>query len=354
MDEFGEYTEKSTGIYNVACNDSLLILARRAKDKHLLEYVKRNLDLLPAYIEPDDTLFTLKSTRQDSGMQYYPSRYWANFLEYGWLSKDEKYRSYGVQLMEDGARRGKAESRNMLTRILLHSEIVENLPQGKSLERSETYFNPQFGLYRKNQLSQSTSLSSGATRFFKFQKGANSVIARITATFFGRRGRFIPERLEDQGSGKIRLAQSIEWGYVRPFDEKQADPSWSRMDHQSRDRAYMQQMGITSDVSISDSVELLIDMRGPEGMLYRIELIFPPVGRLETDSTSLVATAGAGVIQKSRECAYRLGQDVITVTGCFSEHLNGPALRGGEAQEADAFTVYCTGFAPDSRTLVFS
>ena len=64
-DENGEFTERSSGIYNATNDHALIILSQETGRVDFLEYVKRNLDMMFTYIEPDGTVFTANSTRQD-------------------------------------------------------------------------------------------------------------------------------------------------------------------------------------------------------------------------------------------------------------------------------------------------
>ena len=79
-DEEGEYTERSVAIYDIACDQSLLIILREMDMPALIEPVLRNLEKLPYYIEPDGTIATLNSRRQDFGKNLYAYPYLLNCL----------------------------------------------------------------------------------------------------------------------------------------------------------------------------------------------------------------------------------------------------------------------------------
>ena len=64
-DEDGEYAERSTGNYNAVVNNAMMALFRETGDESYLGYVRRNLGMMLYYIDPDDTIFTENSTRQD-------------------------------------------------------------------------------------------------------------------------------------------------------------------------------------------------------------------------------------------------------------------------------------------------
>ncbi len=66
----GEYAERSTGGYNCVVNDAMINLYEMTKNKEYLSYPERNLHMMELYFEPDGTIFTQNSTRQDRGKRY--------------------------------------------------------------------------------------------------------------------------------------------------------------------------------------------------------------------------------------------------------------------------------------------
>ncbi len=68
----GEYTERSTGIYNAVCNRSLRFMADGLDRPDLLDHVRRNLDLMAHLFHHDGTVVTSISNRQDRGQRVVP------------------------------------------------------------------------------------------------------------------------------------------------------------------------------------------------------------------------------------------------------------------------------------------
>ena len=68
----GEYTERSTGVYNAVCNRSLRIAATALDRPELLDPVRKNLDLSYHLLHADGTVVTSVSQRQDRGTQTIP------------------------------------------------------------------------------------------------------------------------------------------------------------------------------------------------------------------------------------------------------------------------------------------
>ena len=68
----GEYTERSTGVYNAVCNRSLRIAAEALDRPELLDPVRKNLDLSYHLLHADGTVVTSVSRRQDRGQRAIP------------------------------------------------------------------------------------------------------------------------------------------------------------------------------------------------------------------------------------------------------------------------------------------
>ncbi|MDP6038616.1 MAG: hypothetical protein QGG64_08710, partial [Candidatus Latescibacteria bacterium] len=69
----GEYTERSTGVYNAICNRSLRLAAEMLDRSELLEPVRQNLDTSYHLLHADGSVVTSLSRRQDRGTRVVPS-----------------------------------------------------------------------------------------------------------------------------------------------------------------------------------------------------------------------------------------------------------------------------------------
>ena len=64
-DEDGEYAERSTGNYNAVVNNAMFAIGQETGEELYYDYARKNLKMMLLYIDPDDTIFTQNSSRQD-------------------------------------------------------------------------------------------------------------------------------------------------------------------------------------------------------------------------------------------------------------------------------------------------
>ncbi len=78
---------RSTGNYNAVVNNAMMAMYQETGDEAFLGYVERNLSMMLTYMDPDDTIFTQNSTRQDQGKLEYADKY---FYQYLYMCSREK------------------------------------------------------------------------------------------------------------------------------------------------------------------------------------------------------------------------------------------------------------------------
>lgn len=351
--EDGEYTERSVGIYNVVNNRSLQIMADELGRPELLAHVRRNLDMVQRYLEPDGSLYTDNSRRQDMGKASYPASYYENYLLMAHATGEPVYAGMAEALLgmaEEGKITGDSIDRT-LTLYLLRPELREReLP---SVPPSPSYrlWNPRSGVARFCEGGVSLSLLRAAGGFLKLQAGGLSATVRVAATFYGSRGPFHPQTLERDGDWAV-LRSRDRWGYVRPFREPPPTSDWDGMPHEKREQANMQDHVVEARARFTgDGVELRLASQGVPGVLFKLELLLSPGGWLETEGLRMPAAAGAWAALKGPEAVYTLGADRIAVRGGFAQHNSTVQMRGSEPQDMHCFTLCCTGYTPMDRTV---
>lgn len=353
--DLGEYTERSTGIYNVVNNRSLLIMADLYDRPELAEPVARNLHMVLNYLEPGGTLFTGASRRQDRGGTSYPISYYSNYLAMAHRTGEPMYAGV-ADMIADQVKQGRRSGDglgSMLTQYLLREDWRENDVAGTPPSRSYEFHNPSSGVVRLRHEEFSVTLNGQDTRFLHVRAGELAITARIASTFYGDRGRFTPQSLEKEGE-TWTLAEHKRWGFKRPFPEPSPTSDWDQMPHEQREEVQMRDLDFTVGVRwlpTEQAIEVHLQTTGLEGVLYKLELLLSADGQLETDVLRLPCAAGQSAVLCDGDAVYRCGRDAIRIGGGFGVHNSTAAMRGSEAPDTSAFTLYFTAVTPVDRVV---
>ena len=361
-DEEGEYTERSAAIYDIAVNESLITAAEELGSPELLEHVKRNIKKNFAFLEPDGTICTINSTRQDYSTRYFPLRhYWgALYLAHKFNDPFFAYLAEELlKLMESMSQSlagylftgGKEDVHNPIIQYLLKPELEKDIKTEKPEWNGEWYFEKN-GVVRWRKDNKSLTLVLGREVFLKYQAGKNALHMKIGTCFFGK-GYFVPGKIYRYKDG-FRLEEEKEAGYVRPLGKKPENADWKDLSLSGRDKVLQQKQKITVDVVLKDKISLKVKIQGVEKVPLKIEMMLFAGGRLDTGSIFFEGNAGTHAILKKGTAAYTLGRDVITIEGGAFSHWFTSNMRGTAPASKDGFTLYLTGFTPFEHEIFLS
>ncbi|MFO7636710.1 MAG: hypothetical protein R6W96_05345 [Clostridia bacterium] len=356
----GEYSERSTGIYNVVNNKGLLVVAEELGRWELLEHVERNLYMMFTYLEPDDTILTINSRRQDFGKELYPFAYYENYLMAAHYLGNAHFAHLADYFLDMTNRYVKDKSPLSILRFpkplalyMLNDKIRETELEKTAFDMENyEHFYRESGIVRIRKGNISTTVLANNDVFFKLQNGNLSVFARFAASFFGNYGRFIPESIEKTGNG-YRLHYHSDRGYVRPLGKPGNVIKDGRINTEGRDFTHMQEYDVTMDITpVEDGADIHISSKGVENLPCKLELIFPPDGYFDSEQAQFKASQGQHVMLKYGSFEYTRDDDVLRVEGAFGGNTAyHHDLRGSLPQESNAFTVYFTDFSPTEKSV---
>ena len=100
QDEDGEFTEHSGGVYNIICDRAFIILGFVSRKSGFYDIVQKNLHMVFRYIEPDLTINTLNSSRQDAGTSPDWRKYYDLYLFMALQTGDPEFRFVADCMLE--------------------------------------------------------------------------------------------------------------------------------------------------------------------------------------------------------------------------------------------------------------
>ena len=154
-DEDGEYAERSTGNYNAVVNNAMMAMYQETGNEAFLGYVERNLSMMLTYMDPDDTIFTQNSTRQDQGKLEYADKYFYQYLYMCSRERNPAFDGAAHKIIKDNMERGDLAP-DCLHIVMNHDEMMGyHFEEYGFLEEYRKFFrhagvlrvNPVSGLY---------------------------------------------------------------------------------------------------------------------------------------------------------------------------------------------------------------
>ncbi|MBQ0126166.1 MAG: hypothetical protein KBS59_07600, partial [Clostridiales bacterium] len=362
-DEYGEYTERSAGMYNVVCDRSFIQLAHTMNDKKFLEYPIRNMRLMRSFFEPDGTICTLNSVRQDRGTKVYWDTYNVVFMVLAYETGDPEFAYYANKWLNermcDAQRSEKPYGYTdpYLMYWFLINEDWQNKAdkiEAKLPDRDIDVYLPESGMariYKKG--SALTVCRTNTPGFLKFQIGSKYLLARFAGSFFGNpHSQFRPKIMEKTETG-FRLVSNEEAGYRSQFDEAPETSVWRHMDHSKRHIINVQNFDTVIDVTPKDDgFALDISFDGASRIPVKLELLIAPDCKVMTDSVNFMARSGDYVYFKNGKMTVRYQDGVaFELTGGSYKLFGSENMRGADPRPHDNFTVCINSQTPGTMHL---
>lgn len=352
----GEFAERSSGNYNQVNDDQMIRLYLATGDKGYLEAARSNLQMMYAYIEPDGSIFTNNSTRQDLGCKLYSWSYFKLYLMVGHFLHDDSITGMAAWILQDTkARNGKLPADfETLGWLLLYPQMLESLHNQLPSPPIERYRK----LFRDSDIARaragrfSYTLLKSKPNCFYFQHGAFSVYMTIYANVCDKR-HFIANNLEETSKGFRMQSLSKSWYYL-PFDEKPATSNWWKMDNE-RSRKRMEGLTLNMEleaIELPDGVDLHFKASGLDQVPLRMEFSFLAGGRIRSHSFITDAAKGSyiNVLQGMVEATGPAGE-VITIGPAFVAHDVKDRMGGAYPLSQEHATVYFTAYTPTEKTI---
>ena len=379
-DSEGHYLERSM-IYSEVIDRALITMARLLPRPALFEPVRKNLQLIYAYSEPNGDLVTNDSRRQDQYLAVTMLNYYHDYL----------YMAINDNNPEFAAIAKFIETLNGFDERILNDLLVYYLedplykkarPTPKKPSVNFEIFFKETNLVRIRRNATTTTIFGGtdfpliiasgrsnSPNFFAFRKGDAILKYMRFSTDFFNTGYFHSRGITHVGSNYI-LHHKLEAPYYQPLPEKfkKADGNykhaqstdgrfWNKMDFDHRPQSNIKTLDITITVAEKNgSDELNFTVKGTEGVHVVIEFCFKEGGELtglkkiDGSSDAYYSEGGSG--------KYSFGNDSITFGPGVFKHAKLTGLEGEVYSShfgnlrTEGMHVYFTGITPFEHTIV--
>ena len=379
MDSDGHYPERSQN-YGEVEDESTITLARLLNKPALLEYPRKNLDMVYYYMEPNGDLVINDSRRQD---QWSGKRMTAFYLHYRYLANRDQNGKFAAiaRLIENMDGFENDVIKTYVYRFLEDPIMMKTMPASTPPPVSFEKVFPTSSMLRirRDQTAMMlfggtdlpTTVASGRStspNFFSYRKGkAILKYMRLSSSFFST-GYFYSDGLKSQ-AGSYSLYRKLQVPYYQPLPKNLRnakgdykltasidDRFWSKMDFPNRP---VDLKTLETKVTLLEKngvAELTFDVNGLKGVAVTIELCFKEGGTL----SGVTAIQNDNNLLESGTGTYSFGGDSIQFGPGMATHRFVRGLEGERYSthfgnlRTEGMHVFITGTTPFTHKLTFS
>lgn len=340
IDQDGQFTERSTSVYNAICDRSFLVLAVKLGRPELLEPVRKNLNSMLYLLHSDYTVVTEISRRQDRDQRTATmASFWFPLQYLAVKDGNGQFASLADHLAPQSA---------SLAAYMEYPEMAGRKPAPAPLPESFEREMKSLGIVRVRRGPVSATLFSDNPAFFALHNGDVAIEAiRFASAFFGK-GQFLAPTIEKKGSDYI-LRQKLEAGYYQPLDPPQrvTPANWSAL---RKERAVTQKCTLDQLATVtptSKGFRVRIQASGTKGVPVSVEINLRDGGKLE----GITRTPEGDPLLPNGFAAYSGPENRIRFGPGLAEHRY-IQVRGA-LPKLPGTSVYLTAFTPCDHTIDF-
>ena len=182
INDDGEFTERSTGVYNAVCDRSLRFMADHLNRPELLDPVRKNLDMMAYLFHHDGAVVTSISKRQDRGARVIPSGIADSFFAMAQRDRNGVWASIADMLVANG--RDPAHDVWLIQPFMENPAYQDDTLQRQPLPDQYRRFFPVSRLWRvKRGLLSATASADNLTAFALRYGDVNLTAVKLACTY---------------------------------------------------------------------------------------------------------------------------------------------------------------------------
>lgn len=349
-DKDGQYAERSTGGYNAVVNNAMIAMYEESRDEKFLGYVERNLQMMLSYIDPDDSIFTQNSTRQDQGKTEYMDRYFYQYLYLTSLRFNADFDAAAHKIIKDIVERG-LEAPDCLHYVMLNDKMRHYKFSGYGFLDTYRKFYENPGVVRVKTPYYGYTLLKDSSNFLFMKIKETPIYVKIGESYCAVRS-FEPQTLEVKEKEYVMSAIAKGWYYL-PFDDYEGTSDWWEMDHSKRELLTNSELKITVRIKeLDDGLELKLNTEGLDRLPLRVMVCIPNGSIIENEHFYLSAEKGSGMILRDGYVTMTHQENCVQIGPGFGTH-EFPGHYSGEAKNDMGYTIYFNDYTPCDKTITF-
>jgi hypothetical protein len=339
LDDDGQFTERSAGVYNAVCDRAFTVLAAKLKRPELLDPVRRNLDAMLYLLHPGYEVVTEISRRQDQYERRDMAPYWFPLQYLAVHDRNPRYATLARHFAPAAA---------SLTTLMEYPELADAVDTAPVPDDYLKLLPAIEALRLRRGPVSATVMLRGDSHFLGFRRGGAVIQAvRFASAFFGK-GQFVPDSWNSR-DGAYELTQSLEAGYYQPLDPPRRVNAgdWGKVRASRRQTELCRLTQSASIVETKTGVRLRLRAEGTPNVPVAVEIGFREGGKLEGCTEvngSWILAEGYGT--------YRVGNDVVRFGPGLREHSYAQ-VRGAEPP-LPGTRAYLCGYTPFDREIEIS
>ena len=347
--EDGEYAERSAAIYNCVNNNAMIDLGTCTGKEEYFDHAVRNLRMMLTYMEPDGTVFTANSTRQDNGKRSYPSGYYWPYLYLGRKREIPEFVAFANRIYEL-TQENHLDAPDCLMEYMTHPELID-YESGAGYEPEDfRKLYRESGIVRARKGNFTYTLMKGKSNFLYFSNPSIDVALKIGGCICEHRA-FQAEELIETEDG-FRLKQVMHGWYYLPFKEPQGTSDWWKMDHAKREKKLGPDLSIEVEVhEETDGVRVDFHLHGVEGAPFRIEAAVLGADHAEGEHFCMQKLKGGQILAKDGMIRFTNREDCLEIGPGFGTHSYLAGMFGSEGVDPNCFTLYFTDYTEFDRSI---
>lgn len=344
----GEFAERSAGNYNRINNDAMITIGDVLGDEQYYKYAEANLKMMLTYLEPDDSIFTNNSTRQDRGVKVYPRDYYFEYLLMGHKLNNEAFLAAANYIMDLNVR--KNHFPDFLINYMNQPELIDVEYEKSEIPTMYHRFYKESQIVRVRKDAYSYTILNNSPNFVYFQHGDLAVSVKIGASLCEHRA-FKSETLEEKANG-YQLMQTMKGWYYLPFGEYQGTTDWWKMDNTKREKLHGPNLDFDVFVEeVENGLDIHVKAQGVDRAPIRLELAFDAGTVVQSEAFTVEGVPGGFITAKQGMVTVTKGEYAIEAGPGFGTHDFVAGKFGSEGRNPHCFTVYFTDSTCFERTI---